>query len=173
MGNFIDVAAVLAPPDRVRAALATLGADAGCISIQADRTLVLYSKSTGDFGRVRELSRTLGTAAFACHIHDDDLWLYEFYLAGELTDQFNTCPDYSEELGLEQKATWRGNAELLAQHWPGLSAAAVSRYLRWDEGEDDDDLDEKAYPDDEFAFSDCWQMTDFLRRLGTPYPDAA
>lgn len=28
----------------------------------------------------------------------------------------------------------------------------------------------KAYPDDEFGMGDCWQMADFMRKLGLPYP---
>ena len=33
-----------------------------------------------------------------------------------------------------------------------------------------DGPERKAYPDDEYPYGECWQLTDFLRKLGTPYP---
>jgi hypothetical protein len=29
---------------------------------------------------------------------------------------------------------------------------------------------DNAYPDDEFPYNDCWQVTDFMCRLGLVYP---
>jgi hypothetical protein len=119
---------------------------------------------------MQTLSRELKAAVVACHIHDDDLWLYEFYVAGELADKFNTLPGYWKQLTPEQEAEWKGDADLLAEHWPGLNPDTVRRYLRNQET-DLDGSPGKAYPDDEFEYADCWQLTDFLRKLGTPYPD--
>jgi len=171
MGNFIDLAAVLAPADRVRGVLDALGSDAGCHSVLPDRTLVLYDEATGDMEPIQSLSRELGTAAFACHIHDDDLWIYEFYVSGTLIDKFNTIPSYWKPLTPSQEAEWKGNADLLASHWPGLDADSVRRYLQ-NQGQQDDIASGTAYPDDEFEYGDCWQLTDFLRKLGTPYPES-
>ncbi len=169
MGEFIDVAAVLASVDRVRDALSALHSEAECHTAQADRTLVFYEEATGDFDRIQALSRELGTAVFACHIHDGDLWLYEFYLAGRLTDKFNTLPSYWQQLTPEQETEWKGDADVLAEHWPNLTADSVRRYLR--NQEDYLDLSAgKAYADDVYGYADCWQLTDFLRKLGTPYP---
>jgi hypothetical protein len=171
MGNFVDLAAVLAPVDRVRSVLKSLGSDAGCYSAVPDRTLVLYEEATGDLDRVQTLSQELGAAVFACHIHDDDLWLYEFYLAGKLADKFNTLPSYWKQLTSQQEAEWKGNPDLLSEHWPGLTAESVRRYLR-NQDRDKDAQTGTAYPDDEFEYGDCWQLTDFLRKLGTPYPES-
>jgi hypothetical protein len=45
---------------------------------------------------------------------------------------------------------------------------SIGNYLfDWDLDDEDPD---KAYPDDEFPFNDCWQVTDFMRRLGLIYP---
>ncbi len=106
-------------------------------------------------------------------IHGEDLWLYEFYLSGELIDRFSTMPEYWGELSPEEKTSPRGDAELLARHWPGSKVDAVKRYLcNWEK------MDEiwsgvlgKAYQDDRYAYGDCWQSTDFLRKLGTSYPE--
>lgn len=103
------------------------------------------------------------------------MWIYELYVAGELKDHFNTIPEYWAELNDEDKASWKGDASVLAAHW--REARAVSAYLiNWHEDVDEEaymDVDNeiKAYPDDEFAIGDCWQLTDFLRKLGTPYPE--
>jgi hypothetical protein len=59
----------------------------------------------------------------------------------------------------------------LAKHWPGLAADSVRQYLRHRDPDGDASSTGKAYPDDEFESWDCWQLTDFLRKLGTPYPD--
>jgi hypothetical protein len=171
MGNFIDLAAVLAPAESVRSVLKTLGSEAGCCSVLPDRTLVFCDEDTGNFDRMKTLSQRLGTAVFACHIHDDDLWLYEFYVAGQLTNKFNTIPSYWKRLTPEQESEWRGDADLLAHHWPGLSADSVRRYLHH-QSDGPNTFSGKAYPDDEFEYGDCWQLADFLRKLGTPYPES-
>ena len=171
MGEFIDLAAVLVPVDDVRTALRKLASEAKCYSTQSDRTLVIYDDATGDFVRVQALSQELKAATFACHIHDGDLWLYEFYLCGKLADKFNSLPSHWGELPPEQEAEWKGDADLLSRHWPNLNADSIRLYLR-DETESLDDLNSKAYPDDKFAYGDCWQLTDFLRKLGTPYPSS-
>ena len=38
-------------------------------------------------------------------------------------------------------------------------------FMAWDLEEDDPG---KAYEDDEFASGDCWQLVDFMRKLGLP-----
>jgi hypothetical protein len=165
MGNFIDLAGCLAPIERVRTALAGAPA-ASCYAEQSDRTLVLVAEARGDERFAKELARTLDVPTFSFHIHDDDLWLYEFYVGGELIDKFNTCPSYWKKLPAEEEAAWYGNADLLAKHWVDLDPESIRRYL----GPRDAEASGKAYPDDEFESWDCWQLTDFLKKLGIPHP---
>lgn len=172
MGHFIDMAAVLAPPERVGAYLAEHPEDgsAACVSKEMDKTLVIYKVSSGDFGRVRRLSQELRVAVFALHLHDDALWLYELYASGVLMDRFNPIPHYWEELSEEETASWRGKPEIVAAYWPGVSVRQIERYL-CTRDDSTEDADVKAYGDDEFGVHDCWQVCDFLRKLGTPYPE--
>lgn len=118
MGNFIDMAAVLVPKARVEAYLATQTVDgaAQCVAREPDRTLVIYDESSGDFGRIRRLSKEMSAVAFALHIHDDDLWLYELYSSGEMIDRFNASPHYWKALGDEEAATWRGSSAAIVAH---------------------------------------------------------
>lgn len=115
------------------------------------------------------LSRALGTSVFSLHIHDEDLWMYLLFVKGEQVDQFNPIPDYwQRKMPKGDKQIWAGNAAVVAQHWPGLVPESIREYLYvWDRDEEDPDL---GYDDDQFPYNDCWQVTDFMRRLGLVYP---
>ena len=117
----------------------------------------------------QHLSRTLGTSVFSLHIHDEDLWMYVLFSKGQQVDQFNPIPNYwLRKMPESEKLAWSGNATVVAQHWPGLEPESIGNYLfEWDL---EDDMTENAYPDDRFPFNDCWQITDFMHRLGLVYP---
>ena len=34
----------------------------------------------------------------------------------------------------------------------------------------DEESPGKAFPEDQFRFNDCWQMCDFLKKIGLAYP---
>jgi hypothetical protein len=149
MGNFIDMAAVLASKEKVAEYLATTGDDgaADCISDALDRTLVLFAEATGEFARIQNLSRDLKVPTFALHIHDDDLWLYEFYKDGEAIDQFNPIPGYWEEVSAQEKARWAGRADVIAANWPGVSKEDIELYFVQHDTPGFDE-EKKAYPSD-------------------------
>ena len=69
--------------------------DALLIAESGSHVTVMYP---GEFVQWDEasqfLSRTLGTAVFSLHIHDEDLWMYVLYSKGEQIDQFNPIPNY-------------------------------------------------------------------------------
>lgn len=115
------------------------------------------------------LSRALGTSVFSLHIHDEDLWMYILFSKGEQVDQFNPIPDYwSDTVSDAERRAWAGSAAVVAQHWPGIVPEAIRNYLfEWDLDVDDSD---NAYADDQFPYNDCWQVTDFMNRLGLVYP---
>ena len=117
----------------------------------------------------QHLSRALGTSVFSLHIHDEDLWMYVLFAKGEQVDQFNPIPDYwQRKMPKNEKELWAGNATVVAQHWPGVMPESICNYLFvWDSDEGDSD---NAYADDQFPYNDCWQVTDFMRRLGLVYP---
>ena len=115
------------------------------------------------------LSKSLGVPVISLHIHDGDLWMYVLYRDGEEVDQFNPIPDYwSEDLSPEERSSWAGDAGVVAENWDGIDAASIERYLMtWDL---DDVEPGKAYEDDEYPMGDCWQLMDFIRKLGLIYP---
>ena len=117
----------------------------------------------------QHLSKALDTSVFSLHIHDEELWMYVLFAKGEQVDQFNPVPDYwQKKMPKSDKLVWAGNAVVVAQHWPGVVSESICNYLfEWDRDVGDSD---NAYDDDEFPFNDCWQMTDFMGRLGLVYP---
>jgi len=117
----------------------------------------------------RYLSSKLGAPVFSFHIHDEDLWMFVLFDKGEPVAQFNPLPEYWDDgISDDEKASWSGDAAIIASHVPGVTADAIRPYLRhWDLDEEDPG---KAFADDQFRFHDCWQMCDFLRRLGLTYP---
>lgn len=116
----------------------------------------------------KHLSRDLGKPVFSLHIHYGDLWMFTLFSNGEELDRFSTLPEFWGELSPEEKVKWQGNAEVVASVVPGLSPDAISEYLvPWDV---DFEEEANAYPDDHFAVGNCWQMTDFMGKLGAEYP---
>ncbi len=118
------------------------------------------------------LSRSLDIPVFSFHIHDDDLWMYVLFVAGEQVDQFNPIPDYwDDSLSDEERQSWAGDAATIARLCPNVLEDAICNYLAsWDL---DDDNPGKAYGNDEYAAGDCWQLVDFMKKLGLPYPISA
>jgi hypothetical protein len=117
----------------------------------------------------RHLSSELGAPVFSFHIHDEDLWMFVLFDKGEPVAQFNPLPEYwDDSISDEERSSWSGDAATIAAHVQGTTVSAIRPYLRhWDLDEGDPG---KAFPDDQFHFHDCWQMCDFLKRVGLTYP---
>jgi hypothetical protein len=114
------------------------------------------------------LSRTLHAPVFSLHIHDEDLWMYVLFVDGVETDWFNPVPDYwSGASDEEQRAKWSGNPKVVTEFWPGIIPEQIARYLR--EWAQDDVEPGKAYADDKYDVN-CWQLADFMNRLGLSFP---
>ena len=45
----------------------------------------------------------------------------------------------------------------------------MERYIRFWTEDMMEQYEQPAYPGDEFGQCDCWQMADFMRKLGFPY----
>ena len=176
VGCFLELGAVLANEKDVVEAAKQLEVKFKCLetlatmsSIAGKTLLFLDEKGFGASDAIKELSRVLETSSFYFHVHDGDLWMYEFYVNGLQRDQFNTCPDYWEEISEEEKLSWKGSSAVLAENWLGVNKDEIENYLV--DLPYDDDRSHKAYEDDEFDYGDIWQLTDFMKKLGVPYPD--
>jgi hypothetical protein len=139
------------------------GADFGPITVMYPGDFFGWDEAT------RYLSESLAVPVISLHVHDGDLWMYVLYRDGEEVDQFNPIPDYwTEALSPEERSSWAGDANVVAENWEGVDAASIERYLEtWDH---DDDDPGKAYEEDGHAIGDCWQIVDFMRKLDLIYP---
>lgn len=138
-----------------------------------DRVSILYPYEFFDWDAASQyLSRVLSVPVFSLHIHDEDLWMYLLFRKGQPIDAFNPVPDYwDDELSDEEIAQWAGDPKQVAAAVPGVAAEQIEQYLvRWE----DPDYEEirKSYEADEFAKTDCWQLLDFMKKLGLTYPIA-
>jgi hypothetical protein len=134
------------------------------------RCSVLYPWSFLEWDEAsRYLSSKLNVPVFSFHIHDEDLWMFVLFEKGEQVAQFNPLPEYwDDSISDEERASWSGDAAAIASRVPGVEPDVISPYLRhWDLDEEDPG---KAFPEDQFHFHDCWQMCDFLKRIGLTYP---
>ena len=96
--------------------------DDECLTIATGEggATVLYPGDFFDWDDAsRFLSVELGKPVFSLHIHDGDLWMYVLCERGMVVDQFNPVPDYWEELDDEERAKWRGDANVVARASPG------------------------------------------------------
>ncbi|HTV41573.1 MAG TPA: hypothetical protein VMF08_13405 [Candidatus Sulfotelmatobacter sp.] len=77
-----------------------------------------------------ELSKKLQTSVFAFLVHDSDIAAYWLYQNGNLTDEFNSAPDYFAKVGEKAKSRVRGKAEtLLPLCITGTSLAQVEEVI--------------------------------------------
>lgn len=174
MGLFLQMAAVAATGDAVAGSIKRVAAEpvnSEIIAHQGDKALVIFNEYAEGISEIcRKVSSDLRAPVFYLHIHDEDLWMHEFFVNGALADQFNTMPDYWGEISQEEKARWRGNAEVIGQLWPSVTADSIRRYLV-NHSDGVIAKDAKAYPSDCCQYWDCWQITDFMEKLGVPYPE--
>jgi hypothetical protein len=120
-------------------------------------------------GASQHLSTALKRPVFSLHIHDGDLWMYLLFADGQEVDRFNPLPDYWEELSDDEIASWSGDASVVAKYWPGVRVEQVANYLvRWEA--DAEEPGAKAYPGDEYAAGEDWQMVDFMAKVGLVFP---
>lgn len=144
--------------------------DIGVITCEGEDTTVLYPSGFDNWDDVSQfISKELSRTVFSFHIHDGDFWMYVIFDKGEEVGNFNPLPEYWGELPDEDKEKWKGDPDIVAELVSGVSPEFISKYLvEWDLERQDEIA--KAYPDDEFTVFDCWQMCDFMRRIGLEYP---
>ena len=113
----------------------------------------------------KAISKALRKAALLLYTYDGDYWGYFLFDNGKEIDMFDSVPDYFEGVSEKEKQEVKGNAKLISDYFH-VEESSIKNYLVFWTGEM---TDKKAYEDDEFEYLDCWQMADFMKRLGYPY----
>lgn len=177
MGLFLQTAVIPeASKSAVMEAVEHAAGQAGCELIPgrcqyADSeqgTQILFSDEAPK-ALAQVLSKFLQKPVLLLFICDGDHWGYDFYRDGQELDRFDTVPDYAGPLSEQMRQNRSGKPEVLAESFSILPDDIRNYLVFWDR-EDLDSADQLAYPGDRFPLGDCWQMTDFLTRLGWPWP---
>ena len=77
-----------------------------------------------------QLSRDCSARVLVVLNHDDDILWFQLYQGGELTDEYNSCPDYFEGEDESLPTPVGGDAERLCSILGSGTAAEVERVLR-------------------------------------------
>lgn len=134
--------------------------------------LILFNEGCNGYDELaKELSEEINSPVLLLYIYDDDFWGYYFYENGKEIDCFYPMPDYFDEGVTQERLNYLLDKKVIVEYF-GVEEKEIENYLvLWSE-----DLEEqvyisdiKAYEDDEFGQCDCWQMADFMRKLGYPY----
>lgn len=136
-------------------------------------TLVLLNEDSNGYERLAgALSEELHSPVMLLYIYDEDFWGYYFYENGKELDCYNPMPDYFDEsISEEDVDRFSGRADVIAKYFDVNEEKIQSYLITWtDEIEEQDDNNKmKAYDDDVFGVGECWQVTDFMRKIGYPY----
>lgn len=116
----------------------------------------------------RALSDLSENPVMLLYIYDGDFWGYDFY-GGKEEDHFRTRPDAFGPVGPREKQRLSGNPAALSGWLPTWDTEMMRRYLVHWSDLDEEAMEETACPGDQFPYGDCWQMTDFMARLGFPW----
>lgn len=131
-------------------------------------TILFNEDCIGYEGLAEAISKESGKTVLVLYIYDGDYWGYHLFDNGTELDRFEPMPDYFEEVSEEKKQKVTGNAKLISDYFH-VEESSIKNYLVFWTEEMMEDYEKKAYEDDEFGQCDCWQMTDFMKRLGYPY----
>lgn len=169
VANSLKKFAISAKGNLERADITSESANYCVISCANGNACILYPAYFFDWDASSEfLSKDLQTTVFSFQIHDEDFWLYTMYNNGTVVDQFLPVPEYFDENTTpEESDSWKGNAAVVAQYID-VRPEDIERYLqRWDGGDNEEAL--KAYYDDVYTYGDCWQLIDFMKKVGLVY----
>ncbi len=178
MGLFLQTALVLNKNEAgIKAALERIEKDASLDVVASEckfqsrqkGTAVLLNENCMGYEELAEtLSDELVRPVLLLYIYDEDFWGYYFYENGKSLDCFQTVPDYFSDGSEEEALAAVGNSGLIAKYF-GIEESEIEKYLAARTEEQLEFSAGKAYEDDEFEQDDCWQMADFMRKLGFPY----
>ena len=159
MGNFY-VNHTLRGPSQQAVAKVLTGRTAIVSPVQ-DGCLVVFDERSDDqdSGVIADLAERLSDE-FDCPVlavlnHDDDIFWYQLYTSGELTDEYDSCPGYFDAAA-EPSAPAGGDAKKLCRAFGASDVAEVERILR-----------KSAFDEEGYVFA-IERHGDLARALGIP-----
>jgi hypothetical protein len=99
----------------------------GCVTVFDEQSDEQDQEAIGELAA--RLSRQFRCPVLAVLNHDDDIFCYQLYLAGELTDEYDSCPDYFDP-DAEPSGPSGGDAQKLCDAFGSDQVAEVEQVLR-------------------------------------------
>lgn len=133
MGNFYTNYTLRGPSQQ--AVVAALAGRSAFVTPAQDGCVVVFDEESDEqntdviTGLASQLSRELSCAVLAVLNHDDDILWYQLFQNGELSDEYDSSPDYFEPLA-EPSAPAGGDAQKLCSAFGASAVAEVENILR-------------------------------------------
>lgn len=159
-----------------------------CEFINSDKgVLVIFNeRATVHETVAKVLSKEICLPVMLWFIYDSDGWGYFYCEDGVIKDLFSVWAEeakYMESLlnaSSQNTDTLLQNKDMLTEKYNNSAKFIAERfhinineiinyYIIWTDELIEDE--EAAYEDDEFTYGDCWQVVDFMRKLGFLFPN--
>ena len=90
------------------------------------------ARGIAEIGRIAcDLSRTCQAGVFAFYVEDSDVLQYQAYDAGELKDEYSSCPEYWGAVPSEERERLSGKPEILVRYsLPGTQLSTLADLLQ-------------------------------------------
>jgi hypothetical protein len=140
MGNFYTNYTLRGPSQE--AVAKALAGRSAIVTREQDGCLVVFDEQSDEQDQAAisdlasRLSQEFGCPVLAVLNHDDDIFWYQLYLAGQLADEYDSSPGYFDP-SAEPSAPAGGDAQKLCSAFGGNDVAKVESVLRkssFDEG---------------------------------------
>ena len=89
----------------------------------------VYPRDTAKIPRSAAISPRLPGELFYLLVHDDDVFIYEYYCNGKVVDRYNSCPDFFQEISASQRRKLSGRPETFAHLIPSEEIFALKAIL--------------------------------------------
>lgn len=138
-----------------------------CKIVNSDKgVLIIFNEEANvDEELAKAFSKEICSPIMFLFIYDGDGWGYVYCDDGVIKDLFFVSPEAEENPSPDE---YGNSAKFIAERF-NINPDTIIRYYKiWTDELIEDEV--VAYDDDEFVYGDCWQMADFMKRLGIIFP---
>lgn len=140
-----------------------------CVFVNNDRSVLIIFNEEANVNEavVKILSKEICAPVMFIYIYDGDGWGYFYCEDGIIKDFFSVCPEATRGTSPEK---YKDSAKFIAERFHINVNKIINYFKIWTDELIEDEV--VAYEDDEFVYGDCWQMADFMKRLGILFPNS-
>lgn len=141
-----------------------------CVFVNSDKSVLIIFNEEANLDEVliKILSKEICAPVMFIYIYDNDGWGYFYCEDGVIKDFFSVCPEAARDTSPKK---YKHSAKFIAKQFHINVNKIINYFKIWTDELIEDEV--VAYEDDEFVYGDCWQMADFMKRLGILFPDGS